>query len=81
MEAQLNMMPHDIAKAKSFYEAALSCFNQVSEREHGRFAVDAAIYALNAAEFSLRAAIERAKEFCPEGLEQITVRGMTCQGH
>jgi len=69
------------AKAKSFYDAALSRFNETTERQHGRFAVDAAIYTLNAAEFSLRAAIERAKKLCPGGLEQITVRGMTCQGH
>mgnify|MGYP000891441642 CR=1 FL=1 len=74
-------LPADVLKAKQLYHAALSCFNEVSERADGRFAVDAAIYTLNAAEFSLRAAIERAKKLCPGGLEQITVRGMTCQGH
>jgi len=72
-------LPADVLKAKQIYDAALSRFNEVTERADGRFAVDAAIYTLNAAEFSLRAAIERTKKFCPGGLEQITVRGMTCQ--
>lgn len=69
-------LPADVLKAKQLYDAALSCFNEVSERADGRFAVDAAIYTLKAAELRLRAAIERERSlFCPNGLDEVTNRG------
>lgn len=67
------------AKAKAFYDAALSRFNETTEREHGRFAVDSAIYTLNAAELRLRAAVRRDRSlFCLEGLDKETNRGREC---
>lgn len=74
-------LPADVLKAKQLYDAALSCFNEVSERADGRFAVDAAIYTLKAAELRLRAAIERERSlFCPDALEKRSYGGSPSHG-
>lgn len=69
------------AKAKAFYDAALSQFNETTEREHGRFAVDSAIYTLNAAELRLRAAVRRDRSlFCLDALEKRSYGGNPSHG-
>lgn len=74
-------LPADVLKAKQLYDAALSCFNEVSERADGRFAVDAAIYSLNAAELRFRAAIQRDRSlFCPDALEKRSYGGSPSHG-
>jgi len=68
-----------LSKLKAFYEAALSQFNEMTECEHGRFALDAAIYTLNAAELRYRTALRSDRSlFCPEGLDRQTNRGKEC---
>jgi hypothetical protein len=68
-----------LPKLKAYYDAAMSQFNEVTEQEHGRFALDAAIYTLNAAELRFRAAIQRDRSlFCPNGLDEVTNRGKEC---
>lgn len=52
----------DVSRAQLALEVAISRFNWTTERESGRFAVDSAIYTLNAAEFQLRAALQRARD-------------------
>lgn len=69
------------ARLKAYYDAAMSQFNEVTEREHGRFAVDAAIYTLEAAELRLRAAIDRERSlFCPDALEKRSYGGSPSHG-
>lgn len=69
------------ARLKAYYDAAMSCFNEVTEREHGRFALDAAIYTLNAAELRLRAAVRRDRSlFCPDALEKRSYGGNPSHG-
>ena len=70
-----------LPKLKAFYDAAMSQFNEVTEREHGRFAVDSAIYTLNAAELRLRAAVRRDRSlFCPDALEKRSYGGNPSHG-
>lgn len=66
----------DVSRAQLALEVAISKFNWTTEREHGRFALDAAIYTLNAAELRLRAAIQRDRSlFCLDPLDKQTNRG------
>lgn len=51
----------EVFRAQLALEVALNRFNWVTEKQHGKFALDSAIYSLNAAEFQLRAALQRAK--------------------
>ena len=65
------------ARLKAYYDAAMSQFNEVTEREHGRFALDAAIYTLNAAELRYLTALRSDRSlFCPNGLDEVTNRGV-----
>lgn len=74
-------MNASIARLKAYYDAAMSQFNEVTEREHGRFALDAAIYTLEAAELRLRAAIEGERSlFRPDVLEKRSYGGNPSHG-
>lgn len=67
------------ARLKAYYDAAMSQFNEVTEREHGRFALDAAIYTLNAAELRYRTALQSDRSlFCLERLDKPANRGKEC---
>lgn len=67
------------ARLKAYYDAAMSQFNEVTEREHGRFALDAAIYTLNAAEIRYRTALRRDRSlFCLNTLDKQAKRGREC---
>lgn len=80
-DTQTVTLPEELLKAKRFYEVALNRFNWTSEREHGRFALDAAIYTLNAAELRLRAAIQRDRSlFCLDALEKRSYGGNPSHG-
>jgi hypothetical protein len=64
------------ARLKAYYDAAMSQFNETTESEHGRFAVDAAIYTLSATELRYRTALRSDRSlFCLEGLDKKTNRG------
>lgn len=70
-------MNASMARLKAYYDAAMSQFNEVTESEHGRFAVDSAIYTLNAAELRYRAAM-RSDRSLSDSLDKETSRGKEC---
>jgi hypothetical protein len=72
-------MNASMARLKAYYDAAMSQFNEVTESEHGRFAVDAAIYTLSATELRYRTALRSDRSlFCLDPLDKPANRGKEC---